>query len=100
MSAVKDVMGLTLYPTDRMSLAMLSDNDRGRLLLTLFDYYDGVDTSSTLTPQAQMAFAFISARMKEQMDRQEHRRMVNRTNAAKRWSVREGTKNAGREEDG
>ncbi len=90
MSAVKDVIGLTLYPTDRMSLAMLSDNDRGRLLLSLFDFFDGVDTSDALTPQAQMAFAFISARVKSEIDHHNHRREVNRTNAVKRWSVRDG----------
>ncbi len=89
MSAYKDVRGLTLYPTDRMSLSMLSDSDRGQLLLSLFDCFEGVDTSSHLAPQAQMAYAFISARMAEDIDRYNHRREVNRSNAAKRWSVRE-----------
>ncbi len=98
MPVVKDMIGLTLYPADRMSLAMLSDGDRGKLVLALFDLFDGVDSSSVLTPQAQMAFAFISARMREEMQRQNHRREVNRTNAAKRWSVREGGTDAAGED--
>ncbi len=99
MSNLKNVTGFTLYPTDRMSLARLSDGDRGRLLLVLFDFFEGVDTSETLPPEAQMAFAFLSARLAEEARRQNHRREVNRSNAARRWSVREGG-SAAAEEDG
>ncbi len=89
MSNVKDVMGLTLYQTDRLSLALLSDTDRGQLLISLFDFLDGVDTSERLTPQTQIAYAFISARMSDDVSRRRYRSEVNRENAAKRWSRRE-----------
>ncbi len=100
MPVVKNAVGLTLYPADRMSLSMLSDADRGRLLLTLLDYADGVDTASTLPPQAQMAFAFIASRVADEMARANHRREVNRTNATRRWSVREGNDSHDASEDG
>ncbi len=89
MSAAKDVMGLTLYQTDRLSLSLLSDADRGQLLLTLFDYLDGVDSSASLTPQAQMAYAFISARINHDAGYRRYRSEVNRENASKRWATRE-----------
>ncbi len=100
MSGTKIVRGFYFYPTDRVSLSMLSDADRGRLLLSLFDYYDGVDTSESLSPQSQMAFAFLSARITERHNAAHRRSDINRTNAEKRWSVREVAVQAASEEDG
>jgi hypothetical protein len=85
MSSTKDVKGFSLYPAYRDSLALLSDSDRGQLLMALFDYYDGTDTSASLTPPAQMAFAFIAPRMEADRDRVLRRSQVNRENATKRW---------------
>ncbi len=90
--------GLTLYPDDRHSLSLLSDDDRGKLLLALIDTLEGVESAASLTPQAQMAYAFLSARIAGEKSRRDRRSEVNRTNAAKRWAVREGTSAA--EEDG
>ncbi|MBQ4324418.1 MAG: hypothetical protein IJC29_01355 [Clostridia bacterium] len=85
MSSAKTVKGFSLYPSYREFLALLSDTDRGQLLMCLFDYYDGVNSSSALSPQAQMAFTFISTRMEQDKGRAAHRSQINRENAAKRW---------------
>lgn len=77
-----------MYPTYRASLALLSDDERGKLLMSLFDYYDGRDTSGNLPPAAQMALAFISARMEQDRSLYRSRCETNRENASKRWPVR------------
>ncbi len=100
MSHAKDVSCFRLYSSYRDSLALLSDSDRGQLLMSLFDYADGADTSSTLTPPAQMAFAFIAARMGSELDRSRHRSEVNRANAAKRWPLRTPREGEDAAEDG
>lgn len=51
MSYAKDVRGFSMYPTYRASLALLSDDERGKLLMSLFDYDDGQDTSGNLPPR-------------------------------------------------
>ena len=68
--------------------------------MSLFDYYDGYDTSASLTPQTQMAYAFITSRMGEDLDRSRRRSEVNRENASKRWPVRTPKENADETEDG
>ena len=88
MSYAKDVRGFSMYPTYRASLALLSDDERGKLLMSLFDYDDGQDTSGNLPPAAQMAFAFITARMEQDKSLYRNRCEINRENAAKRWPVR------------
>lgn len=100
MSYSKDVKGFCLYPNYREFLTLLSDGDRGQLLMSLFDYYDGYDTSASLTPQTQMAYAFITSRMGEDLDRSRRRSEVNRENASKRWPVRTPKENADETEDG
>lgn len=101
MSYAKDIKGFSMYPTYRASLALLSDTERGQLLMSLFDYYDGQDTSDTLPPAAQMAFTFISARMEQDKTLYQSRCQTNRENAAKRWPVRRGRESSdGGEEAG
>ena len=101
MSYAKDIKGFSMYPTYRASLALLDDCERGQLLMSLFDYYDGRDTSSALPPAAQMAFAFISARMEQDKLLYESRCQTNRENASKRWPVRDSAKGGSDgEEDG
>ena len=89
MSGAKAVKGFSLYPSYREFLTLLSDTDRGQLLMCLFDYYDGINSSSVLSPQAQMAFTFISARIEQDKGRAAHRSQINRENASKRWPRRE-----------
>jgi len=97
---VKDIKGFCMYPFYRDSLARLSDCDRGQLLLCLFDFWEGVDTSGTLSPAAQMAFAFITDRMEKDLDRYRARCRINRENAAKRWPVRTNRESAGGGQEG
>lgn len=100
MSYSKDVKGFCLYPNYREFLTLLSDGDRGQLLMSLFDYYDGYDTSASLTPQTQMAYAFITSRMGEDLDRTRRRSQINRENASKRWPLRTPKEGEDSEEDG
>lgn len=99
MSRAQDLKGFAMYPTYRASLALLSDDERGKLLMSLFDYYEGRDTSAGLPPAAQMAFTFISARMEQDKTLYRSRCEVNRENAAKRWPVRRDREAASRAED-
>ena len=94
MPLAKSVKGFSLYPSYREFLALLSDTDRGQLLMSLFDSYEGINSSSSLTPQAQMAFTFISARMEQDKGHAEYRSQVGRENATKRWPRREETTDA------
>ncbi len=100
MAITKDEKGFCMYPCYRSFLLGLSDEDKGKLLMALFDYYDGVDTSSSLSDGAKMAFVFISRQMKEDMARYEKRCKTNRENAAKRWPVRQNEESTAGEEDG
>ena len=68
--------------------------------MSLFDFYDGYDTSATLTPQTQMAYAFITSRMGEDLDRTRRRSEINRENASKRWPLRTPKESADETEDG
>lgn len=99
MAVTKDERGFSLYPAYREFLLRLSDAERGQLLMALFDFHEGVDTSSRLSDGARMAFAFISGRMTEDARRYRKRCEANRENASKRWPVRESTQDDA-EEDG
>ncbi len=100
MSNAKDVRGFSLYPAYRDFLTLLSDGERGQLLMALFDYYEGVNTSDALSPQGQMAFAFIAGRMEQDKERDLHRCQVNRANAAKRWPKAQDKEPSATAEDG
>lgn len=99
MATAREIKGFSMYPCYRDSLARLSDADRGKLLLSLFDYYEGVDTSHQLSDGARMAFAFISARMDSDMEKYRKRCATNRENAEKRWPVRSPKETAGADEE-
>ncbi len=90
MAVTKEEKGFCLYPAYREFFSRLPDAEKGQLLMALFDFYEGLDTSSRLSDGAKMAYAIISSRMAEDMRRYRKRCETNRENANKRWPVREG----------
>ncbi len=100
MAVTKEEKGFCMYPAYRDFLIALSDSDRGQLLMSLFDFYDGVDTSRRLPDGARMAFVMIAGRMQQDMARYQKRCKTNQENASKRWPVRTPEETDDSEEDG
>lgn len=81
--------GLYLRAEYQNALKLLSDTERGQLLLCLFDIVkNGQCNSEDLTSDGKLALAFIGDAIRR--DREEYLAKcdANRQNAAKRWSPR------------
>ena len=75
---------IALYYSYREQLAILPDDERGRLVLALLDYAVN-GTIPTLEGASNMAFAFIRAQIDRDMAKYDARCEKNRENINKRW---------------
>ena len=77
---------LSLYYSYREQLALLSDEERGRLVLHLIDYANA-GVIPELDGAAKMAFAFIKSQIDRDSEQYESRCQKNRENISKRWGA-------------
>lgn len=77
-----------LYADQRGPLSTLTDADRGRLLMALFDYVEGIEPSG-LSETVLMAFLFIRAQIDRDLEKWENIR-EGRSEAGRRGGVASG----------
>lgn len=80
MSTKKSFM---LYLDYKQHLELLTDEDRGKLLLAIFDYAEDKTEPTTLSGSAAMAFSFIRAQMDRDDQKYEEICERNRANGSK-----------------
>lgn len=67
----------------RQHLAMLTDEERGRLIMALLDYQDTGAVPDDMTGAAGMAFSFMRAQLDRDREKYERRCEANRENGMK-----------------
>ena len=72
-----------LYLDYKQHLELLTDAERGMLMMALFDYAADKTEPTTLTGSAAMAFSFIRAQMDRDNQKYEEKCITNRANGAK-----------------
>jgi len=85
---VSEKKSFILYHDYRDHLELLSNEDRGALLMALFDYSEN-GTPPLLEGSAKMAFSFIKAQMDRDAEKYEARCKANRENGLKGGRPRE-----------
>ena len=84
MATAYKIKGFCLYSAYRDTLALLPDEEKGRLLMALFSFCEGEDKSAALSDAGKMAYSFISRRIREDDERAQTRSRINRENASRR----------------
>ncbi|MEL4106841.1 DUF6291 domain-containing protein [Oscillospiraceae bacterium WX1] len=84
----QDKKGFVLYYSYREPLALLSDEDRGRLLMALLDYGE-FGKVAHLGSSAEMAFSFIKAQMDRDATKWEETRQA-KVRAGQQGGIKSG----------
>lgn len=79
---VAEKKSFLMYLDWRQHLEMLTDDDRGRLLISLFDYAE-TGVLPELEGMPKMAFSFMRAQLDRDAEKYEEKCRVNRENGAK-----------------
>lgn len=77
---------VSLFFSYREQLAMLPDDERGRLILAILDYAEK-GTLPELSGAAGMCFSFIRAQIDRDSEKYDERCRKNRENIRKRWDA-------------
>lgn len=85
--------GFVFRTSWKKQLALLSDDEKGRLLMALIEFSDAGEVPEGLSPMGDMAFSFISDQIKEDAEREEEIRRKRRE-GGKLGGAREGNQNA------